>query len=191
MKTIYDKIWNIRGLIDKAIITKDFELFDKAKLQLNEIFVNEEYLNTMATATVGVEYETEEQLNQDRLSNFAMLASQLIQAKNELMENEENEYYIQFSCCLQVVWFSRENIDVFVDLAKNSQTSKDEGYTCFKSMLINIEEILKIYRSNCFNDKTSINEIVSLHKIKNDICKTYKNTFGEELIVEGENNNEY
>ena len=180
MKDIFREIWEIRGLIDKAISAQDIALFNKARDRFNLIYQNELHLKTLACATAGREYETEEEFDHDRASNFAMIAYDLNRTRKEVLGVEDQKMKnIQFSSPLEVLWYSRDMYDTAVTAAAMKTAEKENIDNLFEAVNINLSEIIEIYQE--VFDKSLIKEKVTLRLIKKEVEDKYFELFASKL----------
>ena len=159
MKTnIIKEIWEIRGTIDNAIATSDIDLFNRAKERFLELYANGMHLKSLATASAGKHYETEEEV---------------------LNENKEVVKSIQFSSPIEVLWYTRDMFDTFVRTSQQNRDNQEELHALIEAVQINIDEIIEMFKG--FHDKTTLQERITLQLIKNQIENEYNNYFSDEL----------
>ena len=63
LKDIFREIWEIRGLISEAVEKSNINLFNKARDRYLLIYEKEMYLDTLACATAGREYNSQDEFN--------------------------------------------------------------------------------------------------------------------------------
>jgi len=113
---IITKIWNIRGMLDKAVQNQDRELANQAQEKFNKIYETELYHNSFAIATVNANYENVEQLCLDRDYNFGLLSYRFAMIKKEMRNVEATPTYpFQFVSILDLIWYTRGVYDVFLE----------------------------------------------------------------------------
>lgn len=172
MKDICSEIWEIRGTIDEAIAKHDISLFNKAKDRFLKVYETNMHLNSIACMTASRLYETEEEWNFDRESNFAMLAFDLERSRREVLrENDDEINAIQFSSPIEVLWYTRVMFDLVQEGIQTNSNSNENIQALFDAIFINVEEILSCY--NEFHDKTSIKERVGIRCIQKEVSELY------------------
>lgn len=187
MKDIIKEIWDIRGMVGIAIDNHDINLFNKAKDRFVQLKNEEKYLKTLATATAGKYFETDEEFDFDRESNFAMLAFELERTRRIVLglQNYERET-LQFSSALEVLWFTRGMYDAFIKLAKDKNSNKNENDKLFAAVVVNMSEIINFYEEDMFHDKTSLKERVTLRILEKEILDKYFELYHEEFVMPDE-----
>ena len=111
---IIQEIWEIRGLVDKAIDTEDMEFYNRACERYRLLIENEEYNKTFATATINASYANVEALNWDRGNNMAMITFDLHRIKTIFNGAELEDKKIQLSSVLDIIWYTRHMYDLFI-----------------------------------------------------------------------------
>jgi len=173
MKTnIIKEIWEIRGKISLAEDKKDLEIFNVAKELFCNLYKNKKHLQTISTMTAGKMYSTEEELDFDRETNFAMLAYDLNRNRKYVLGDFSSSLRnIQMSSPIEVLWYTREMFDEFLTNAKTNRFAKEDNQNIYEAIQINLSEILECYKG--FTDKTSIDEKITIRMLKKDIEQTY------------------
>lgn len=157
---IITKIWNIRGMLDKAVQKQDRELAQKAQEKFNKIYETELYHNSFAIATVNANYENVEQLCLDRDYNFGLLAYRFAIIKKEMRKVEATpEHPFQFVSILDSIWYTRGMYDVFLEclqgkgpqdanvnvLANSISYNLNEAYNYLEQLIGTVEDAYNKY----------------------------------------------
>ncbi len=179
---IIKDIWKIRGKISSAIENQDINIFNDARDSFCKIYETKNYLKTIATMTAGRVYETQEELDFDRETNFAMLAYDLNRKRKDVLNIQDNiPLNIQFSSPIELLWYTREMFDELILNSKWNFLTNKQCKDTYNGIMNNLQEILECYVG--FKDKTSLDEKTTLLCIKHEVQETY-NKFYNELIGE-------
>lgn len=183
MKDIFREIWEIRGMISRSIESGNISLFDKARDRFLLVYEKEMYLDTLACATAGREYENQEEFDFDRESNFSKLAFDLEYSRNEVLRKEfSGARSVQFLSPIEVLYFTRLMFDELVLSIKNGEIEKENADEDFKAINDNIDEIIRLYQE--VHEKSLIQEKVTLRLIQKEVNDKYN-----ELMNINENTN--
>ena len=140
------------------------------------------HLKTLATATAGKDYETEEEFDYDRETNFAMLAYDLDRSRQEVLnESKDITKSIQFSSPVEVLWYTRDMFDTFVRISNNGTGDDNELKSLIEAVQINIAEIVSFYTE--MHDKTSIKERITLRLIQTEVDNEYDKYFNQGKLI--------
>jgi len=138
---IITKIWNIRGMLDKAVQNQDRELANKAQEKFNKIYETELYHKSFAIATVNSLYTDIEELCLDRNYNFAILACRFSAIKKDLIDVEANtETPIQFVSVLDLIWYTRGLYDRFMEYINGKEDLEDEQCILADGIVYNLNQ---------------------------------------------------
>ena len=185
---IINDIWKIRGKISLAIEQHDIETFNKARDRFCEIYRMKKHLNTIATMTAGRVYETQDELDYDNETNFAMLAYDLNRKRKDVLDIQDNiPLNIQFSSPIELLWYTREMFDELVLNSKHNFLTVDQCEDTYNAIINNLNEILECFVG--FNDLNSLDEKTTLLVIKQEVEDMYKKFYGNK--IEQEEKNEY
>ena len=156
---IIKDVWEIRGMVDKAIDLQDINLYNNARDRFNKIFTQEEHLITISTSTVNYEPVDVEDMRRDREQNFAMIAFDFGNNLRRVQGEEFDVDKFQFSSVLELLWWTRWMFDNFI---KNKQTgaSEDVNMVVYNAVKTNLEEIINYYEN--FDDERSQQENITL-----------------------------
>ena len=172
MKDMFREIWEIRGTIDEAIEKHDIELFNIAKNRYVELYKKKFYLKTLACSTAGRVYDSEEEFAFDCESNYSKLAFDLTYSKYEVLQKEfSGARTIQFSCPVEVLYFTRLMFDQLIASLKRGEISKENAKEDFKVVIGNLDETIYLYQE--LTDKTHIKERITLQVIKQEVSDEY------------------
>ncbi len=174
MKTnIIKEIWETRGIVDEAIVKHDIDLFNTARDRFLKVYETNMHLNSIScmTGSKGY-YESEEEWNFDRESNFAMIAFDLERSRKEVLrENDEEPKAIQFSSPLEVLWYTRVMYDLILEGIRTNNNSEENIMALYEAVRTNLGEILECYGS--FTDKTSLAEKITIRLIQSEVVDIY------------------
>lgn len=185
MKDIFTEIWEIRGTIDAAITKHDIDLFNKAKDRFLKVYGANMHLQSIACMTADREYETEEEWDFDRESNFTMLAFDLERSRREVLREDEYEVKsIQFSSPLEVLWYTRIMFDLALDGMQTNSNSRENIQALFDAVNVNLEEIIDCY--NGFTDKKSIKEKITIRCIQKEVENIYNEFLYRDYVAQEE-----
>ena len=145
-KDIIRQIWDIRGLVDKAINNHNIELYEKARQQLLKIRENSIHLKSIAAETLKAEYESEEAREFDIEANLIMIIHNLNELRKDILGEEREEYELQFSSIAEILWYTRQMYDVFILNAELKSVEEDENKKLF--FIIRRNFIRRIIRNN-------------------------------------------
>ncbi len=175
---IIKEIWDIRGLLDDAIDNQDIDLYDKARNRFVKIFKQEEHLLTVATSTVNFEPKDIEEMSKDREQNFAMIAFSLGNNKKRVQGEEISDKFLQFSCVLELVWYTRGLFDEFFRNLNNDGDEEDR-IKLASAIEFNLTQCIEFYEN--FEDERSTKEVMTLMKLHmafiskyNDLIAKYR-----------------
>ena len=182
MKTnIIQEIWDICGMVDKAIDTKDVNLYNKAREKFNDIFQHDEHLLSFSTSTVGYEPENVKEMLSDREQNFAQLAYEFGRSLQKVQGQDYEIEELQFSSCLELIWWSRWMLDNFVLNQKNGV--KDEvNMLIFNAIDTNLRETVNYYEN--FEDEISKNEQSTLIQLHMEATSIYDKLYGDKEDID-------
>ena len=167
VKNFIRKMWELRGKIDEAMSANDINKFEKAKMNFYKIFLKQEYLNQLSLATVNVEYETEEAFNRDCEANFAMIAYNIYELQKIIQGKANTLHEIQFNSVLEVLWYTRDVFDVFVDNVNNPEVKTEDNLAIFASIAHNFQEMIMWYK--VINDDEAMLDLVVLEEILQEV----------------------
>ena len=180
MKDICAEIWEIRGKVDEAIVKHDINLFNKAKNRFLKLYEEEMHLKSIACMTASRLYESEEECNFDRESNFARLAFDLERSRREVLKKYEDDVKaIQFSSPLELLWYTRVMFDLAVEGIETKSNSDENIQALFDAIKVNLGEIIKCY--NEFFDKNSIREKITIRCIQKEVEDIYNQFLNSSL----------
>ena len=182
MKTnIIKEIWEIRRAIDEAIVKHDIELFNMAKERFLRVYQTNMHWDSIACMTASRIYDTQEECDFDRESNFAMLAFDLERSRREVLrDNDEELEQIQFSSPLEVLWYTRIMFDLILEGINKNTNTEENILALFDAVQTNIDEILACYDK--FIDKTSLKEKITLRLIQKDVSVVYNEFLYKDYI---------
>ena len=153
---IITKIWNIRGMLDKAVQKQDRELANKAQEKFNKIYETELYHNSFAFATINRIYKNIDELNEDREYNFGLLAYRFAAIKKEMKNVEACSVFpFQIASVIDYIWYIRGMYDMFISYVKNNiddieiinklangiSFNFNEAYNCLDQLIGTIEDV--------------------------------------------------
>lgn len=172
MKTnLIKEIWEIRGEIDKAIENQDIQIYNKAHKRFMKLLENQEHQMSYSTISVNKSYNDLDEMYWDRECNFSIITFEIGKLKENILGKYWQKSVIQFSSVLEVVWFTREMYDNYIQ-ALNNNIQNDELDDLRKSIAKNINACCGFYRQ-IQGGKTTFNERVTLCEIYNEFIKNY------------------
>ena len=180
-KDIIRKIWEIRGMIDKAIENQDMKKYDLAREKFYNIFKKEEHLHSISTSTIDYDVDDVEEMLRDREQNFAVIAFDIGENKRRVEGEIVDIEKLQFSSVLEVIWWSRWMLDNFVLNQKNGV--KDEvNMLIFNAIDTNLRETVNYYEN--FEDEISKNEQSTLIQLHMEATSIYNKLYGDKEDID-------
>lgn len=177
---IIKDIWKIRGKISLAIEKKDINIFNQARNRFYQIYKMEKHLHTIATMTAGRVYESQEELDYDNETNFAMLAYDLNRKRKDVLDIQDNiPLNIQFSSPIELLWYTREMFDELILNSKWNFLTNKQCNDTYYGIINNLHEILECYVG--FYDEKSVDEKTTLLVIQQEVEDMYKKNYGNIL----------
>ena len=154
-KDLIKEIWEIKSTIDKAIDLQDMSLFKTAQERFQFLYVNDEYLKSIATSTIDYEPSSLADMALDRKQNFAVIAVELHKDKQRAEGYEVPIVKFQFSSVFELMWW---NCWMFNNIKKNADLGcpKEINFKVIGAINANMQEIIKYYDN--FEDETSKKE---------------------------------
>ncbi|MBO5954887.1 MAG: hypothetical protein J6Q13_02845 [Clostridia bacterium] len=152
---IIKEIWEIKRTIDKAIDLQDMWLFKTAQERFQFLYVNKEYLKSIATSTIDYEPSSVEDMAQDREQNFAVIAVELNKDKQRAEGYDVPIVKFQFSSIFELMWW---NCWMFNNMKKHAELGCPvaTNLKIYLSIEANMNEIIKYYDN--FEDEISKRE---------------------------------
>lgn len=180
---IITKIWNIRGMLDKAVETGDKELAELAQQKFNKIYETELYHKSFAMATINALYDNVEQLFEDREYNFALLAFRFANIKKSFRQ-VESEYgcIFQFVSILDIIWYTRGLYDQFMSYINNDEVTNPDVNVLASAIAFNFKKCLEYYDRICGVTEDVYNKYI-IKQIQDDFNRMY-GVFETEVIKE-------
>lgn len=170
-KDIILEIWEIRELLDNAIENHDITIYDKAMKRFKYLLDNDIHQTTVSTLSVNREYESEEEVVYDRDVNFSMILADIALSKKYVLGEQKSDEDFQFSSLLEVVWYTKQMIDIFKrNIRLNINTKEVE---VLKNAIVqNLKSCCEYY--NHFKPhKAIIYERATIHRLYNEFIKEY------------------
>lgn len=180
-KDILRHIWDIRGLVDKAINHHDVELYKKAKQQFLKLKESGMIFKTIASQTLSAEYETEEQRNFDIECNYVMLLYNLKELKKDVIGEEREEQELQFSSVMEILWYTRAMYDSFILNAELKCVEEDENKKLYFMIEENLKSFLGFY--GCFAGATVTKEKITIIEILRELDDTFNKYYKNKLTT--------
>ena len=170
---IITKIWNIRGMLDKAIDTQNIELAELAQQEFNKIYETEIYHNSFAMASINRLYNNVEQLFDDRDYNFALLASRFAILKKEFKHVEaETGHVFQFVSIIDIIWYTRGMYDFFMKYINEGDFINKDVNILASAIAFNFEKSIEYYDDICGVTEDVYNKYV-IKQLQEKFMKEY------------------
>ena len=165
--TIISKVWKIRGNISKAIFAKDVEKFNKESDKFFKIFENREHLNTFSTVSIFTEYNSAEEMNHDKETNFALIAFDLQRLKKALIK-QPSSTTLTYNSVLEALWHIRDIYDHTLHLIKEEQINNEQITELVSGIYLSFYRIMDFYE--CIENEYAAVELSDIDEIfENDI----------------------
>ena len=172
---IITKIWNIRGMLDKAVQKQDRELAEKAQAKFNKIYETELYHKSFAIATVNQDYDNVEQLCKDRDCNFALLAYRFAMIKKEMRNVEATpEHPFQFVSILDLIWYTRGMYDLLNEKIQNREVDIKSKNILANGVVYNLNEAY-----NCLDQLSGTAEDICNKYVINQLLNNFVEKYSE------------
>ena len=170
-KDIILEIWEIRELLDKAIENQDLKIYDKAMKRFKHLLDNDIHQTTVATLSINREYESEEEVVYDRDVNFAMIMSDICLSKKYVLGEQKSDDSFQFSSLLEVVWYTKQMIDIFKRNIKQN-INNEEIRILRDAIVYNLKSCCEHY--SCYKPhKAIIYERATIRRLLNEFIQEY------------------
>ena len=171
MKNLITEIWEIRGMVDNAIVNKDADLAVRAYKRFMQLSDNKAYLDSFSASTKGRGGTFDEK--EDKEKNWNRLAFNLnYQVARAIGENVIDLPYGKAESLLDVIWLSRAMFD---DCINASSNKKEE-----EKILIRLTAV-QDKLSSCYHEIRSSypQEKTAIMAIRQEIEEARWNVFGE------------
>lgn len=167
---IIREIWEIRGLVDSAVYSKDKAKYDKAQEKKSKLFKKEEYLDTISTLTLSKHYQNLEERHFDQGANFAIIAVDFAHEKKNLQGNVYTRDFFQYSSVLEIVWYTAFLHNLYLH-NKEAGIDDEETKIIFESVMINLKKVTDFYNAVQDVCKSTILERISINQIFKDFVQ--------------------